>query len=561
MLLHIRWVLPNVFRFAAVDPIVEMVFDNERQMLYARTEDMKLQVFVLGSNENGSLRKVAEERNVINQRDAHSGGRLSTAQRNPNRSPVPSIVCISPLSSVESKSLHLLVVLSDGRRMYLSTSSSGGNSGGVGGLSKFRGSHHKPSCLKVVTSRPPPHGVSASLSFGSLSVRPQNDELLPKVETAYYSSATLVLSDSSPPSISSLLVVSKDSSTQSTPSSTVGTSLRSSRALRECASSIPIEGRMLFAADVLPMSDTAAVVQCLYSELEFSGPEISGESAEKISGKLWCRSDLAIQHIMPRRKIVIFSTMGLMEVAFNRPVDILRKLFESNSPRSILEEFFNRFGTGEAAAMCLLLAARIVHSDEMISNSVADKATEAFEEPRLVGMPKLDGNTALSSTTTGGFSMGQVVQEVEPVFSAAHEGLCLCSSRLLYPLWELPVMVRKHGSYNSTNAPPEDGVIVCRLSVSAMRVLEDKLRSLEKFLAARRDSMKGLYGRGAGIGDWSGTISYGSSPRLVADERSLMINLFDSHSRHVESDGRGTGSKRQRVPNSSAELAAMEVTL
>ncbi|KAI4342599.1 hypothetical protein MLD38_027208 [Melastoma candidum] len=553
-----RWVLPNVFRFAAVDPIVEMVFDNERQMLYARTEDMKLQVFVLGANENGPLRKVAEERNIINQRDSLSGGRLATGQRT-HRSPVPSIVCISPLSSVESKSLHLVAVLSDGRRMYLSTSTSGGNSGGVSGMAKISGSRHKPSCLKVVTSRPPPHGVSAGVSFGSLSGRPQSDELSPKVEAAYYSSATLVLSDSSPPSISSLLVVSKDSSAQSTSTTTVGTSLRSSRALRECASSLPVEGRMLFVADVLPLPDTAAIVLSLYSELEFSGSEISGESAEKISGKLWCRSDLTIQHIMPRRKIVLFSTMGLMEVVFNRPVDILKRLFESNSPISVLIEFFNRFGAGEAAAMCLLLAARIVQFDGMISNVVADKATEAFEDPRLVGGPKLPESTALSSTrsTTGGFSMGQVVQEVEPVFSGAHEGLCLCSSRLLYPLWELPVMVRKRGSYNSSNAPPEDGVIVCRLSVSAMRVLEDKLRSLEKFLATRRDSMKGVYGRGAGIGDWSGTILYGTG--LGADERSPVINLLDSYSRHVESDGRVTGSKRQKAPNSSAELAAMEV--
>ncbi|MED6180532.1 hypothetical protein PIB30_011044 [Stylosanthes scabra] len=68
-----------------------MVFDNERQILYARTEEMKLQVYVLGQNGDGPLKKVAEERNLVNQRDGHYGGRQSTGSRVSNRSPKPSI--------------------------------------------------------------------------------------------------------------------------------------------------------------------------------------------------------------------------------------------------------------------------------------------------------------------------------------------------------------------------------------------------------------------------------------------------------------------------------------
>ena len=104
--------------------------------------------------------------------------------------------------------------------------------------------------------------------------------------------------------------------------------------------------------------------------------------------------------------------------------------------------------------MCLMLASRIVYTETLISNVVADKAAEAFEDPRLVGMPQLEGSGALSNTRTaaGGFSMGQVVQEAEPVYSGAYEGLCLCSSRLLLPLWELPVFVLK-------GAMSEEGII------------------------------------------------------------------------------------------------------
>ncbi|GMJ13372.1 nucleoporin 155 [Hibiscus trionum] len=555
-----RWVIPNVFKFGAVDPIVEMVVDNERQILYARTEDMKIQVFVMGPSGDSPLKKVAEERNLLNQKDAHYGGRQTTASRASNRSAKPSIVSISPLSTLESKWLHLVAILSDGRRMYLSTSSSSGSNSTVGSLGGFNNHHHRPSCLKVVTTRPsPPLGVSGGLTFGAISLagRTQTEDLSLKVETAYYSAGTLVLSDQSPPTLSSLLIVSRDSSSQSSLSGNLGATARSSLALRESVSSLPVEGRMLFVADVLPLPDTAATVLSLYSELEFCGFESSVESCDKASGKLWARGDLSTQHILPRRRIVVFSTMGMMEVVFNRPVDILRRLFESNSPRPILEDFFNRFGAGEAAAMCLMLAAKVVHSENLISNIVAEKAAEAFEDPRIVGVPQVEGTSGLSNTRTaaGGFSMGQVVQEAEPVFSGAHEGLCLCSSRLLFPVWELPVMVVK-GGYDAAS---ENGLLACRLSAGAMQVLENKIRALEMFLRSRRNKRRGLYGCVAGLGDMTGSILYGSGSELGAGDRSMVRNLFGAYSRSVESNGGGTSNKRQRLPYSPAELAAMEV--
>lgn len=553
-----RWiVVPEIFKFGAVDPIVEMVFDNERNILYGRTKEMKLQLFILGSNGDGQLKKVAEEKNVIGQRDSHYGGRQSTGSRASNRSGKPTIVCIAPLSTLESKWLHLVAVLSDGRRLYLTTSSSSGNLGG------FSPNHHSPSCLRVVTTRPsPPLGVVGGLAFGAMSLagRSQNEDLTPKVDTAYYSAGTLLLSDSSPPTMSSLLIVSRDSSTQTSVSGALGTSSRCSRALRESVSSLPVEGRMLFVADVLPLPETAMTVKSLYSEIEFGGFDSSGESSEKISGKLWSRGDLSTQHILPRRRVVIFSTMGMMEVVFNRPVDILRRLYESNAQRSILDDFFNRFGAGEAAAMCLMLAAKIIHSENIISNAVSEKAAESFEDPRLVGMPQLEGSSALSSTRTaaGGFSMGQVVQEAEPVFSGAHEGLCLCTSRLLFPLWELPVMITK-GNFGSTDPLSENGVIACRLSIGALQILENKIRSLENFIRSRRNQKRGLYGCVAGLGDLTGSILYGNGSEFGAGDRSMIRNLFGSHLRNNENNEGGTSSKKQRLPYTPAELAAMEV--
>ncbi|CAH2049438.1 unnamed protein product [Thlaspi arvense] len=66
-------------------------------------------------------------------------------------------------------------------------------------------------------------------------------------------------------------------------------------------------------------------------------------------------------------------------------VDIMRRLLECKSPRSMLEDFFNRYGAGEAVAMCLMRVARIVHTDHMITNVVVDKAVEALRTLHLLG--------------------------------------------------------------------------------------------------------------------------------------------------------------------------------
>ncbi|KAL5699380.1 hypothetical protein ACHQM5_030294 [Ranunculus cassubicifolius] len=556
-----RWVVPNVFKFGAVDPIVQMIVDNERHILYARTEDMKLQVFDLGAKGDGPLKKVAEERNLTTQRDLQYGGRQSAGSRAATRVSKPSIVCIAPVSTIESKWLHLVAVLSDGRRMYLSTASSSG-SGTLGGLGGMNTSHHRPSCLKVVMTRPPPPlGVGGGVTFGALSLagRSQAEDLSLKVETAYYSAGTTILSDSSPPTMSSLLIVKRDASTQSSLAIGLGMSGKGSRALRESVSTLPVEGRMLFVADVSPIPEIADTVQSLYSDLESWGFGI-GEPCDIASGKLWARGDLAVQHILPRRKIVVFSTMGMMEVIFNRPVDILLRLLEVTTPRSILEDFFNRFGAGEAASMCLMLASKIVHTENPISNAIAEKAAEAFEDTRLVGMPQLEGNSSLTNarTPTGGFSMGQVVQEAEPVFSGAHEGLCVCTSRLLFPVWELPVLILKGGSASSDSGI-QNGVIVCRLSVVTMQVLENKIRLLEQFLRSRRNQRRGLYGYVAGLGDVTGSILYGTGSDIGVGDRNMIRNLFGPYTRNVESSDGGTSNKRQRLPYSPPELAAMEV--
>jgi nuclear pore complex protein Nup155 len=469
-------VVPNSLKFGAVDAIVEVVVDEERHILYTRTQESKLQMFDLGKSGEGAPKKVAEESRVGEQRDSRGRGGGNRAAA---RATKANIVSIAPISGVESKWLHLVAVTSDGRRIYLSTSTSTGSSmTGVNGSSGAGG--QKPSVLRVVMTRPAPSvgAVGGMGAFGSspLGVRAQSEGgFVIKAEAAHCSSGVLVLSDASPPTQSRLVVATRD---LTGPASTSagnasiggqGSASRSMRSLRETVTMLGVEGRALAIADVLPPPEQAAAVEFSVCEPGSAAAigQVYGDETVR-ARRLWARGELATQHVLPRRRSIVLSTMGLMELAFNRPVDLLQRLLESNSLRSVLEDFFQRFGASEAAAMCLLLAARLTSDeDNIVPGAIADRAAEAFEDPRLVGVPQMQGGGAATSglSSGGGFNMGQVVQEAEPVFSGAHDGLCLAAARLLRCVWELPVMdVRKDAGAESNG---DGGIISCRLVVLA----------------------------------------------------------------------------------------------
>ncbi|XP_024539269.1 nuclear pore complex protein NUP155-like [Selaginella moellendorffii] len=549
-----RWIIPNGLKFGAADSILEIAVDDERNIMYARTQESKVQAFDLGRNGDTAPKKVGEEKNFGDQRDGRHGSIRNTGSRGTSRAPKATVVSLAPLSSMESKWLHLVAIVSDGRRVYLSTTPTMGGSQAAGGTIAM----DRPSLLRIVSARPGPSvGVGGGISLGNVLIgtRPQGDGL--KVQEAQYSSGNFLLADSSPSP--RLLVARKDYTSPlipgaSSPYGGMGASGRNMRALREVVTTFGADEHTYAIVDMLPPPEQAVIAEALVWDSSTLGSGAVGEVSR--ARALWALGDLATQHILPRRRAVIASTRGLTEIVMNRPVDLLQRLFESNTTRAILEEFFQRFGAGEAAAMCLLLAARIVSYDEkMISTAVVEKAAEAFEDPRLVGVPQMQGGAATTTpvNTGGGFNMGQVVQEAEPVFSGAHEGLCLCASRLLWSVWELPVFIAKGDSGNDM-VTDTGGIISCRISPDAMNTLEDKIRSLEMFLRARRNQRRGHYGRIMGIGDLSG---YGDRNGISRSEAGHKLQYDTPYAR--SGGGLQAGAKRQRVAYSPAELTAMEV--
>jgi nuclear pore complex protein Nup155 len=263
-LLYCRWVVPNSLKFGASDAIVEVVVDEERNILYTRTQGSKLQMFDLGKNGDGAPKKVAEESHLCEQKDFLGGSYVAARASKTN------LVSIAPISTVESKWLHVVATTSDGRRIYLSTFTLTGSSfPGFSGT--HRGGSERPSVLRVVLTQPAPcMGVSGGHNaFGSIFMGGQTQTeggSVIKAEAAYYSSGALVLSDASPPTVSRLLVATRDltslaaSSTSGSLSMSQGATVRSPQPLREVVTVLGVEGRALAIADILPPPDRAAAL-------------------------------------------------------------------------------------------------------------------------------------------------------------------------------------------------------------------------------------------------------------------------------------------------------------
>eukprot|EP00740_Mantoniella_antarctica_P005077 CAMPEP_0181351842 /NCGR_PEP_ID=MMETSP1106-20121128/1998_1 /TAXON_ID=81844 /ORGANISM="Mantoniella antarctica, Strain SL-175" /LENGTH=357 /DNA_ID=CAMNT_0023464375 /DNA_START=43 /DNA_END=1112 /DNA_ORIENTATION=- len=81
------------------------------------------------------------------------------------------------------------------------------------------------------------------------------------------------------------------------------------------------------------------------------------------------RSELATQHVAPRRRFVIVTNAGVVQLEKARPLDALCKLL-AGEVHEQLAHFFKSYGQAEAATMCLALA--VGSSDAKAGRDVAE---------------------------------------------------------------------------------------------------------------------------------------------------------------------------------------------
>eukprot|EP00850_Spirogloea_muscicola_P013590 SM000093S24401 [mRNA] locus=s93:175800:183708:+ [translate_table: standard] len=541
-----RWVVPSALQFGTADAIVELALDEERSLLHARTLASKVMVFDLGTSASvAAPRKVAEEGRAMAAASRASGGGAAAKG--------PPLVHMDVVAPAESRSLHLVAVAADGRRVYLTTAGSGSSQGqGQGGGSTGT---RQWTCRVVATRGPPP--APSALPGGRPEAR-QDPAAAAQGSTvdAALSSGNLLLLGAGD---EQLLVAARD---WTRPPAAMpdggggGPPPSAARVLREVVSTVDVGGRALALAEALPPPGPALALD------PAAPPPGSPAEATARTRRLLSWPPLATQHAMPRRRFVVLSTTGVYHLAVNRPVDVLRRLLEDPTVSwASVDGFFQQFGRGEAAAMCLLLSARLVSgagsgSDDLpLPMAVAERAAALFDDRRLVGEARMERASGQSGSGGGGagnsgFDMGRLVQDAEPIFGSAHEGLCLCAARILRPLWELPIVTTAEGPPTSAAAgeaappPPPPAVLGCRMSVDAMAAVQAKVRPLEHFLRARRDQQRSR-------------LRHLLLPQAAHNEDG---GLWGSPSTPQQQGAPGSGAlpKRQRLEFSQADLGAME---
>ncbi|KAL4425159.1 hypothetical protein ABPG77_008264 [Micractinium sp. CCAP 211/92] len=462
----LRQLLPSFlpsFLFGSPSALVDICIDDQRHILYTRSQASVLQVFDLGSDGSAAPAKVAESSEFLHDSSRALGGRDVFGRGGGDRKGA-AVVYMAPIPPSQSHRLHLLTVTADGRRVYWAAASSRYGNDPAG---------PRPDRLRAEVARQAMPSSSAGAAgragLGGGGHAPARGL---EVVAAHYSNGVLLLAEAAAgESRTRLFMLSRDLTIPPVGTAT-GTHVAVA-GLREAVSQLEA---------------ATPGEACVIRSVPSSAPLLLGGLETAV------RDELTTQNLGAAPRFVMVTTAGVLELEKLRPVDVLAQLLEQRDAAK-LEMFFKSYGAPEAAAMCILLATA---GPPQVTAAAVAQAKAALDNPRLCGEPQLreaaEGGVAAAPAFGAGaddalgFDMGAVVPVAEPEWSGAHQGLCLYASRVLQAVWDEQVAAPMRGS----------PLLKSRLSPDTLQSLEDKLRSLDTFLADYLQRRRGRLPGGAG---------------------------------------------------------------
>lgn len=441
--------LPSFLKIRGQAAIVQLVADEDRGAIYARTSTSAIQVYDIGQNCDQKPTYVADCADVNSAGSrAYNGydifGRSSVSSRTGADKNANTLVSVLAVPPSESSYLHVLAVMADGRRLYFTTHASRS-------YTSSASSRRRPSTLKAVVARAAPRLVPPT-SAEALLTAPAPPLA---VEYAYMASSAWLLAAAARGSAvsaeSKLLLVARDYAGGS--------------GFREAVGELRVLGH------------TTAVALLTSQEEDMLGSEGSTE--------------LSSQFYSSPTRFAVVTTAGVMQVLKPRPVDVLADILseltssgEDAKADEKLRSFFRNFGAIETAAMChAITCASSSSSGRLLDGDVVKTARRVLEDPTLCGNAQSAAISSppmgpTSSMSTGQWAsptapaMGEVVEAPQLSFTVAHDGLVLYASRLLRPFWRSnmfhPVSQTKH----------RESVLKLGASTLAMYRVEQELRAL-----------------------------------------------------------------------------------
>jgi len=412
----LSWLLPGwVGRLGEADPVVQVLPDPSRQVLYTRSETGAITVWDLGSDGLGTERVAG----LSAARLAEEAARLAATVEPGNLRPV---VALAVVSAAEDPLVHLVAVTAGGARLYLTTSPAAGTAA-------------RPATLRLLHVRLPP-GFSPSAP-------PQRPV---KVHTGLHRAGLTVLASSPAQAADVLWVVGSGC-------------LPGGPGVAEGQATVQVEGHTWALAEM--ERETQLERQLA---LSFGGREPPAAAS---------------QHLRSPRRLVALSAQGALLVEVGRPVDCLRQLLlDCGGEGEAVSRYWAVQGGEQAAATALLLATSPAIVDRQLADWATRAILTHGGEPRLLYPAPPAGflspgqqsfNPAIMSTPGPGYSSptsppypGQQQPEVQ--FSARHNGLYLYLSRLLRPVWAAGLLAGgAAGPPRSALSPPELAAIMAQL--------------------------------------------------------------------------------------------------
>jgi len=153
--------------------------------------------------------------------------------------------------------------------------------------------------------------------------------------------------------------------------------------------------------------------------------------------------ELGTQHNRPARSFVVLTSEGVQRLRKRRPIDELLEACRTHVPPqfshalSPVHDLFTRYGADESCCMCLL-AALSPSADAALLGALAVWVKELGGQPTILEQ----------GVQTAGAAQGQAIKGPTTHFSGRHGGIYRAVCRLLEPVWAEKLMVEV----------PDDGV-------------------------------------------------------------------------------------------------------
>jgi len=348
------------------------------------------------------------------------------------------IVSLTPITTTESSRVTLMAVTSTGIRLYFSSYPNSYTTTG------------RPSVLDLLHVRLPPTSGPVDRPYDSYS----------DVHSCYYAQGTFLLADSRNEEVDTLIGGSPDWNQKSMNTNLV-----------EKSTSNEVHGKVWALDEESPLDDWLLDPKVL-------------------------RNELAIQHLVPKRRFLALTGNGLFTLEKMRPVDYLSELLLTSGGRDTDEilAFFQKYGEDQACAMCLMLACsspHVVNAIKALSPSGSRGAPQSVITSdvnatmwatrmffKLGGRPFFPQLPPGTPTLTGDF--GYAVASPEPIYSNSHNGFCLYMSRILRPIWTQAITKKQIQRSFLTNQDVQ--IQICSFTRQQLSDMVNWLSSLKEFL-------------------------------------------------------------------------------